>query len=91
MSEHAGNCGYVLHGGACDCGLREQSAVMFKHQERIRELEAALTRILGTANEPWQEVNLETQMANIATIAADALNPPFPWWRCSEYLVGPGI
>jgi hypothetical protein len=45
MSEHAGNCGYVLHGGACDCGLWEQSAVMFKHQERIRELEAALHEI----------------------------------------------
>jgi hypothetical protein len=45
MSEHAGNCGYVLHGGACDCGLWEQSAVMFKHQERIRELETALHEI----------------------------------------------
>jgi hypothetical protein len=45
MSEHAGNCGYVLHGWACDCGLWEQSAVMFKHQERIRELEASIAAL----------------------------------------------
>ena len=40
MSEHAGNCGYVQKGVPCDCGLWEQSATLFKHQERIRQLEA---------------------------------------------------
>jgi hypothetical protein len=44
MSEHAGNCGYVQKGMPCDCGLWEQSATLFKHQERIRELEAAIVK-----------------------------------------------
>jgi hypothetical protein len=44
MSEHAGNCGYVQNGVPCDCGLWEQSATLFKHQERIRELEAYIEK-----------------------------------------------
>lgn len=44
----------------------------------IGKLTSALARILSTANEPRQHGNEEVQMANIATIAADSLNPPWP-------------
>jgi hypothetical protein len=57
-----------------DDTIREQAEI-------IEILEAALTRILGTANEPGQQGNREVQIANIATIAADALNPPLEYPR----------
>jgi hypothetical protein len=51
MSEHAGNCGYVQRGVPCDCGLWEQSATLFEHLERIRELESGL-RVYGSHHAP---------------------------------------
>jgi len=47
VSEHAGNCGYVQKGVPCDCGLWEQSATLFKYQQRIAQLEALVRRFVA--------------------------------------------